>query len=59
MGNKESQFDDRSDVRESQTLDSSLIRSFTEVADGDTEFTLDRFQVISFFALRSSEQSMQ
>ncbi|KAL3068400.1 hypothetical protein niasHT_030691 [Heterodera trifolii] len=48
MGNKESQFGTRYavDGRDSQTLDPSLIRSFTEIRDSDTDFALDKFQIV-------------
>lgn len=50
MGNKESQFNGTSSIDgkdNNQTLDPTLIKSFTtELADGDSDLNLEKFQVI-------------
>jgi len=46
MGNKESQFNGRSDdIKTSQVLDSNFVKSFVELSDEDDNLGWEKFQV--------------
>uniref|UniRef100_A0A915MHU8 Uncharacterized protein n=1 Tax=Meloidogyne javanica TaxID=6303 RepID=A0A915MHU8_MELJA len=48
MGNKESQFNGRSDdIKTSQVLDSNFVKSFVELSDEDDNLGWEKFQIIS------------